>query len=133
MSNEAVQVLVVWSLDSKVSATDVIDGFVVDHETAVGMLEGCVRSEDRVIGLHNRGSDLRSRVHAEFELALLAVVDRETLHQQRAESRSSTAAERVEHQEALKARAVVGNTSNLVQHLVDELFANSVVSTCIIV
>ena len=35
LSDESVQVLVVWSLNSKVSSADVVDSFVVDHEGAV--------------------------------------------------------------------------------------------------
>lgn len=39
----------------------------------------------------------------------------------------------MEDKEALKTGAVVRNTSNLVQHLVDELLANSVVATSVVV
>ncbi len=35
LSDQAVQVLVVWSLDTEVATADVIDGLVVDHEAAV--------------------------------------------------------------------------------------------------
>ena len=41
-------------------------------------------------------------IHSELQFALLAVVDREPLHQQGSEAWSSAAAERVEHEEALR-------------------------------
>ncbi len=43
---------------TKVAATDVIDGLVVDHEATVGVLEGGVSGENGVVWLDNRGSDL---------------------------------------------------------------------------
>jgi len=39
----------------------------------------------------------------------------------------------VEDEETLETRAVVGNTANLVEHLVDQLLANSVVTTSVVV
>jgi len=75
LSDQSVQVLVVRSLDAEVAAADVVDGLVVDHEGAVRVLKGGVSGEDGVVGLDDRGGDLRSRVDTELELALLAVVD----------------------------------------------------------
>jgi hypothetical protein len=133
LSDETVQVLVVGTLDSEVAAADVVDGLVVDHEAAVRVLESGVSSEDRVVGLNHRGSDLRSGVDAKLELALLAIVDRETLHQQGAEAGSSTTTEGVEDKEALKTSAVVCNAADLVEHLIDEFLADGVVTTSIVV
>lgn len=75
LSNESVQVLVVWSLNPEVASADVVDGFVVNHETAVRVLEGSVCGKDRVVWLDDGGSDLRSWVDTKFQLALLSVVD----------------------------------------------------------
>lgn len=96
LSDEAIQVLVVGTLDAKVATADVVDGLVVDHEAAVGVLESGVCGQDGVVRLDNRSCDLRSRVHTELKLALLAIVDRQTLHQQGTEARSSTTTEGVE-------------------------------------
>jgi len=133
LCDETVQVLVVGTLNSQVAAADVVDGLVIDHEGAIGVLEGCVRSEDGVVWFNNRGGDLRSGIHAELELALLSIVDGQTLHQQGTETRTSSTTEGVEDQETLQTRAVVGDTSNLVQHLIDELLSDSVVTTGIVV
>jgi hypothetical protein len=133
LSDQAIQVLVVWQLDSEIALANVVDGLVVNHETAVRVLQGGVGRQDRVVRLDDRGGHLGSRVDAELEFALLAIVDRETLHQQGTKARPSTAAERMEDQEALKTAAVVGDSPDLVQHLVDEFLANCVVSTGIVV
>ena len=90
LSDQSVQVLVVGALNAKVPSADVVDGLVVDHEGAVGVLKSGVGGEDRVVGLDNRGGDLRSRVDTELELALLAVVDRQTLHEESAKTGTST-------------------------------------------
>lgn len=133
LGDETVEVLVVRTLEAEVTAADVVDGIVVDHEGAVAVLEGSVGGEDGVVRLDNRCGDLRGRVDTELQLALLAVVDGETLHQESTETRTSTSTEAVENEEALKTRAVVRNTPNLVQHLVDELLAHSVVATSVVV
>ena len=53
LSDQAVQVLVVGALNAKVPSADVVDGLVVDHEGAVGVLQGGVGSKDRVVWLNN--------------------------------------------------------------------------------
>ena len=46
----------------------IIDGFVVDHEGAVGVLQSSVCRQDGVVRLNDGGGDLRSRVDCELEL-----------------------------------------------------------------
>jgi hypothetical protein len=76
---------------------------------------------------------LGSWVDAEFELALLAIVDRQAFHKQSSEARAGATAEGMENQETLKAGAIICNTANLVENLVNELLANCVMTTGIIV
>lgn len=133
LGNESVEVLVAGSLDAKVASADVVDGLVVDHEGAVRVLEGGVGGKDRVVGLNDRGGNLRGGVDAELKLALLAVVDRQTLHEESTETGTSTATERVEDEESLETGAVVGDPSDLVEDLVDELLADGVVATSVVV
>lgn len=97
------------------------------------MLQGGVGSQDGVVRLDDRCCGLRGRVDAEFELALLAVVDRQTLHQQSTETRTSTSTKRVEDQETLETSAAVGDASNLVQDAINELLADGVVTTGVVV
>ena len=133
LSDEAVQVLVVGTLDAEVPAADVVDGLVVNHEGAVRVLQGGVGCEDGVVGLDNGGGDLRRRVDTELELALLAIVDRQTLHQEGTETGTCSATKGVENEETLQTGAVVGDTADLVQDLVDELLSDCVVTTGVVV
>jgi hypothetical protein len=133
LSNQTVQVLVVGTLEAEVAAADVVDGLVVDHEGAVRVLESGVGGQDGVVRLNNGGSSLGSRVDAELELALLAVVDGQALHKESTETRAGTTTERVEDEEALETNAVVGNTADLVKDALDELLANGVVTTGVVV
>jgi len=97
------------------------------------VLKGGVGSKDGVVGLDDRGGDLGSRVDTELELALLAVVDGQALHEESTETRTGTTTERVEDEEALETRAVVCNSSDLVENLVDQLLADGVVTTGVVV
>lgn len=133
LSDQAVQVLVAGALNAEVAAANVVDGLVVDHEAAVGVLQGGVSGQDGVVGLNNGGGVLGSRVDAEFQLRLLAIVHRETLHQQSTKTGTGTTTERVEDQESLETSAVVGDPADLVENLVDHLLSNGVVTTSIVV
>jgi len=66
-----------------------------------------VSAQDSVVGLNDGGGDTRSWVDRKFELGFLAVVCGETLEEERTKTRSSSATEGVEDQEALEGRAVV--------------------------
>merc|ERR1719231_517945 len=133
LGDEPVEVGVGRALDVEVPAADVVDGLVVDHERAVGVLEGGVAREDRVVRLDDGGRDLRGRVDGELELRLLAVVDREPLHEERGEARAGTATERVEDQETLETGALVGELADPVEDQVNNLLTDGVVTTGVVV
>ena len=58
LSNQSVQVSVGWPLNVQVTSADIVDGFIVDHEGTVRVLEGGVGGQDGVVGLNNSGRDL---------------------------------------------------------------------------
>jgi hypothetical protein len=55
------------------------------------------------------------------------------VHEQRRETRASSAAERVEDQKALQTRALVGELASAVENVVDELLADRVVAARVII
>ena len=55
LGDQPVQVGVGWSLNVQVSSADVINGFVVNHEGTVGVLQGGVGGQDGVVWLYNSG------------------------------------------------------------------------------
>jgi hypothetical protein len=107
LSNQAIQVLVAGTGDIQITTANIVDSFVVDQESAVGVLNGAVGGENCVVGLDYGSRDTGGRVDGELELALLGVVSSKTFEKKSTEAGSSTTAERVEDQETLEGGAVV--------------------------
>jgi hypothetical protein len=93
------------------------------------VLERGVSGEHRVVRLNNRVGDLGGRVDRELELGLLAVIGREALEEESSETGSSSSTERVEDEETLETRTVVGEVADTVENGVDELLSDGVVTT----
>jgi len=133
LTDESVQVGVSRTFNVQVPAANVVDGLIVNHESTVRVLQGGVRREDGVVGLHDSGGHLRSWIDGKFQLGLLPVVNGETLHQKGGEARSSASTERVEDQETLETGALVSQLPDAVQHEVHNLLANGVMTTSVVV
>ena len=133
LTDQTVQVGVGGAFDVQVATADVVDGFVVDHEGAVGVFQGGVGGQDRVVGLDDGSGDLGSWVDGEFQFGFLSVVDGQTFHQQGGESGTGASSERVEDQEALETGALVGKLADAVKHQIDDLLADGVVTTSVVV
>ena len=93
----------------------------------VGVLQERVHAEHGVVRLNARRGDLRARPHGERDLRLLAVVHREALQKQAAETRPGASTAGIEHHEALEARAVVGELAETIQDQIHDFFSDSVV------
>merc|ERR1712130_237196 len=72
LSDQPVEVGVGWSLDVQVTAADVIDGLVVNHEGTVRVLQSGVGGQDGIVGLNHGSGNLGCRVDSELKLALLS-------------------------------------------------------------
>jgi hypothetical protein len=96
LGNQAVQVLITGARNVKVATADVVDGLVVDEESAVGVFDRAVGGQNGVVWLDDGGRHTRCRVNGKLELALLAVLGGETLKQEGAEARAGATAEGVE-------------------------------------
>merc|ERR1719326_2834052 len=116
LADHPVQVGVGGSVDVEVTATDVVDGLVVHHESTVGVLQGGVGGQDGVVRLDNSSGNLGRGVDGKLQLRLLAIVNRETFHEKGSETGSGAAAKGVEDEETLEAGALVGQLPNPVQH-----------------
>lgn len=67
LSNKSVKVGVCRSIDVQVSATNIVDSFIVHHERAVGVLQRCMSSQDRVVRLYNCCGDLDNGHHLKLD------------------------------------------------------------------
>ena len=77
LSHQSVEVGVGGALDVQVTAADVVDGFIVDHKGAVGVLQSGVGGQDGVVGLNHSGGDLKmiiTLITACFKKVLLLVI-----------------------------------------------------------
>ena len=129
MGDESVQVGVGWSLDIEVSSADIIDCFVINHDSDISMLKKRVSGEDGVVWLNNSGGDLWGWVHSETELGFLTVVDGESLEEEGSESRSSSTTDGVEDKETLETSALISELSDSVEAEIDDLLTDGVVTS----
>jgi len=133
LTDQPVQVGVGWSFDVEVSSADIVDSFVIDHESAIGVLQSGMGGEDGVVWLDNSGGNLWGWVDGKFQLGFFTVVNRESFHQERSESGSGSTTERVEDEETLKTGTLVGELSNSVENQINNLFTDGVVTSGVVV
>eukprot|EP00043_Microstomoeca_roanoka_P004837 m.52137 g.52137 ORF g.52137 m.52137 type:complete len:469 (-) comp12680_c0_seq1:98-1504(-) len=133
LSNQTVEVGVSGALNVEVATANVVDGLVIHEESAVRVLEGGVARQDRIVGLNDSGGDLGSRVDGKLELGLLAIVDREALHEEGGKTGTCTTTEGVEDQETLETGALVSELADSVKDNVNQLLADGVVTTGVVV
>ena len=81
LANQTVEVGVAGALNIQVTAADIVDGFIVHHEATVRVLQCRVSGQDGVVRLDNSSGDLGGWVDGKFQLGLLAIVNRQTLHE----------------------------------------------------
>ena len=82
LSDQSVQVGVGWSFNVQVTSADIIDGFIVYHEGAVGVFQGSMGCQDGVVWLNNSGGDLRCGVDGKFQFGFFAIINTETFHEE---------------------------------------------------
>lgn len=99
LSNQTIQVGVGGAFDIEVAAADIVDSFVINHESTVRVFQSGVGGQDGVVGFNNSGRDLGSGVDGELEFGFLTVVDGETFQKESTETGTRTTTERVEDQE----------------------------------
>merc|ERR1719331_3331894 len=108
---------------------DIVERLIVDLVRDIGVLQEGMHAKHCVVRLDARRGDLRAGPDREGDLGLLAVVDRETLKEQAAKTRTGASTAGVEHHEALEAGAVVGQLAQTVEDEVDDLLADGVMPT----
>ena len=133
LTDQSVQVAIRWALNIQVPAADVINSLVVNHEGTVRVFKGGVGGEDGIVGFNNSCSNLRSRIHREFKLGLLTIINRQSFHEKRSKTRSSATTEGMEQKETLQTCAHISKLPNSVQNKINNLLTNSIMSSGIIV
>jgi hypothetical protein len=129
LSDESVQVGVGWSLDIEVSSADIINGFVIDHDGDIGVLEEGVGGEDGVVWLNNGGGDLWGWVDGESELGFFTVVNGKSLEEERSETGTGSSTDGVEDEETLETSALISELSDSIKAEINDFFTNGVMSS----
>ena len=71
------------------------------------MFQRGVSGQNRVVRFYHCCCDLRCWVDGELQFGFLAIVNRQTLHKQRCETRASTSTKGMEDEKALQASTLV--------------------------
>jgi len=129
LRDESVEVGVGGSLNIKGSSTDIVDGFVIKHDSDISMLKEGVSREDGVVGFNNSGRDLRGWVDGETELGFLTIINGKSLKEERTESGSSTTTDGVEYEETLETSTLISKLSDSIEAEIDDFFTNGVVTS----
>jgi hypothetical protein len=133
LTNKSIKVGVSWSFDIEGSSAYIVQGLVIQTESAVSVLKKGMRGKHMVVWLHNGSSDLRSRSDSERKLGLSTVVNGKSLKKERTKSRSTSTTGRVEDKETLQTGTVVGQLSDSVKDKVNNFLTDGVVTTGIVV
>jgi len=129
LRDESVEVGVSGSLNVEGSSTDIVDGFVVKHDSDIGVLKKRMGGQDGVVWLNNSGGDLWGWVDGETELGLLTVIDGESLEEEGTETGSGTTTDGVEDEETLETSTLVSEFSDSVEAEIDDFFTNGVMTS----
>jgi hypothetical protein len=133
LGHQSVKVGVGRALNVQVAAAHIVQSLVIEAEGAVGVLEQGVGRKHVVIRLNHGGGHLGSRGHGERQLGLSAVIHGQALQQQGTKTRSSTTTGGVEDHETLQTSAVIGELADAVQDQINDLLADGVVTTSVVV
>ena len=129
LGNKSVKVGVGWSLDIEISSADIINGFVIDHDSNIGVLEEGVSSKDGVVWFNNGSGDLWGWVDGETKLGFLTVINGESLKKKGSESGTSSSSNSVEDKETLKSCALIRELSDSVEAEINDFLADGVMAS----
>jgi len=129
LGNKSVKVGVGWSLDIEVSSADIINGFVINHNSNVGVLKEGMSGEDGVVWLNNGGGDLWGWIDGESELGFFTVIDGKSLEEERSETGTGSSTDGVEDEETLETSALIGKLSDSVEAEINDFLTNGVMSS----
>jgi len=133
LGDQSVQVGVSWALNVQVTAADIVQGLVVNHEGNVGVLKHTVGAQYGVVWFYNGSGYLWGWVYGELNLGLAAVVNGQALQKKGTETGSRTSTKTVVYDETLKTSAVIGQLTDAIQAKVNNFFTYGVVTTGIVI
>jgi hypothetical protein len=129
LSDQSVQVGISGSFDVQISSADIVNGFVIQHNTDVGVFQQGMGGQDGVIRFNDGGRDLGRGIDGESQFGFFTVIDGQSFQQERSQSRSGTSSDSVEDHESLQTSTVISQFSDSVQAQVDDFFTDGIMSS----
>jgi len=129
LGDESVKIGVSWSFNIESSSTDIIDSFVIEHNSNISMFKKGVSGKDGVVWFNNSSGDLWGWIDSETEFGFLTIIDRKSFEKERSETRSSTTTDGVEYEETLETSTLISKFSDSVKTEIDNFFTNGVMSS----
>jgi len=129
LSDKSVKVGVSGSFDVELSSADIVDSFVIKHNSDISMFEEGVSGQDGVVRFNDGSGDLGTGVDGETELGLLAVIDGKSFEEEGTETGTSTTTDSVEDHETLETGTVISELSDSVECEIDDFLTNGVVTS----
>jgi len=129
LSNKSVQVGIGGSFDVELSSADIVDSFVIKHNSDISVFQEGVSGQDGVVGFNDGSGDLGRGVDGETELGLLTVIDGESFEEEGTETGTSTTTDGVEDHETLETGTVISELSDSVKGKIDDFLTNGVVTS----
>jgi hypothetical protein len=129
LGNESVQVGVSGSFNIELSSADIVDSFVIKHDSDISVFKEGVSGQDGVVRLNDSSGDLGRGIDGETELGLLTVIDGESFEEEGSETGTSTTTDGVEDHETLETGTVISELSDSVECKINDFLTNSVVTS----
>jgi len=129
LSDKSVQVGVGWSFNIEVSSADIIDCFIIKHNSNISVFKEGVSWENWVVWLNDCSWDLGWWVNGKTELWFFTVIDWQSLEEKRSQTWASTSTDWVENEETLESSALISKFSDSVKAEVNDFFTDGVMTS----
>jgi len=133
LSNQPIEVNVGWAFNIKCLLADIVQSLVIKVESKVRVLKERVSRKNSVVRLNNSSGYLWRWSDGEAHLSLSAEVNSKTFKKERSKTGSSTSSSGMEDKETLESGAVVTHLADLVHYRINDVLADSVVTTSVVV
>jgi len=133
LGDESVQVSVGWSFDIQLSSADIVKGFVIEHNSNIGVFQKGVSGKDGVVWFDDSGGNLWGWVDGETQLGLLTVINGKSFQEEGSETGTGTTTNGGVDEESLESSTVVSQLSDSVKAQIDDFSTDSVVTSSEIV
>mmetsp|Transcript_18966 Transcript_18966/g.24414 ORF Transcript_18966/g.24414 Transcript_18966/m.24414 type:complete len:296 (+) Transcript_18966:410-1297(+) len=133
LGNHTIQVRVTGSGDSKFLGSHFIQRFIVKQHSTIRVLQKRMCGQDTVVRFHHGRTDFRTGANGKTKLGFASVIHAQTFQKETTKTRSSTTPRGMKDQKALQSGALIGQLTDTIHDLVNQLLTDSVVTTSVVI